>query len=306
MCGQSILSSLVRVQMSIATGLRSAFRRLSAAVTRASADTGRGRPEQPASLSDYPDLLQEVERRLRSTQPHEEDFRFFAHLDGRDGLFVDIGANWGQSAISFRLFNKTFRIISFEPNAKLEPALDLIKRRFGDTFEYRMHGLGERDEVRALHVPKTKGANLSPSGSLAPGEFQKSYVVERLKKESRADGGNFAFYELQVDIRKFDDLGIRPDVVKIDVEGWECEVLRGMADTIGRYRPLLMIELNNVERVMPMLDQLGYVAFAYDPASDRLIRWHNDYSVLNVFLFHHSELEHISAKYGVHCADAAE
>jgi len=58
--------------------------------------------------------------------------------------------------------------------------------------------------------------------------------------------------------------GIRPDFVKVDVEGAEYDVLMGAADTIRDSRPKLLIELHhfdgNVEsnRVPNLLTQWGY------------------------------------------------
>ena len=259
-------------------------------------------PEPSGSVAAYPDLLAAVERHLAWDQPHEEDFRFFRHLDGQAGTFVDVGANHGQSAISFRLFNHSFDIISFEPNKQLEPALALLKQRL-PRFDYRMWGLGAKNQTLSLQVPIAEGINLSPSGSLRPKEFQKSYVVERLSRESEASGGQFAFYKTSADIRVFDELGIVPTIVKIDVEGWECEALAGMRNSIMRYKPLIIVELNNVERLLPMLKSFDYVPFEYHVEEDTLKVWNGDYSVLNWFCCHESRIPSIKQDYEVACID---
>ena len=41
--------------------------------------------------------------------------------------------------------------------------------------------------------------------------------------------------------------GLRPDVVKIDVEGSETAVLEGMVETIARFRPVLFVEIHRSE-----------------------------------------------------------
>lgn len=43
-----------------------------------------------------------------------------------------------------------------------------------------------------------------------------------------------------------DSLGLNPDFIKIDVEGYEFDVLRGARDTLEQYRPVLMIEENHL------------------------------------------------------------
>jgi FkbM family methyltransferase len=54
----------------------------------------------------------------------------------------------------------------------------------------------------------------------------------------------------------------RPGFIKIDVEGFEYEVLRGMQRVLGEVRPLLMIEMQRRQaEVLGSLCQRGYVPF---------------------------------------------
>jgi FkbM family methyltransferase len=56
-----------------------------------------------------------------------------------------------------------------------------------------------------------------------------------------------------------------PDVIKIDVEGFEFEVLQGAAAILRKQRPLLMVEVsrNNVE-IAELMTSLGYGVFSDD------------------------------------------
>lgn len=50
-----------------------------------------------------------------------------------------------------------------------------------------------------------------------------------------------------------------PSVVKIDVQGAEAEVLRGMRRTLEEHGPLVLCELHGTgDVVKPLLDELGY------------------------------------------------
>jgi hypothetical protein len=71
-----------------------------------------------------------------------------------------------------------------------------------------------------------------------------------------------------VPIVPLDELSITPDYVKIDVEGFEVEVLRGMADTIVRRLPTFMIECSpaNLAQILSVLGPSGYRAYAFDQA----------------------------------------
>ena len=55
-------------------------------------------------------------RRRITRNPHDQDFRYFERHQKSDGLFVDVGANGGQAAVAFAMFNRRAKILSFEPN----------------------------------------------------------------------------------------------------------------------------------------------------------------------------------------------
>ena len=60
-------------------------------------------------------------------------------------------------------------------------------------------------------------------------------------------------------------------------------VLRGMSDTLGRSRPVLMIERSDrFEQVADLLGGNGYRAFAYD-ADSKEFRVYRDQQTVNVF-----------------------
>ncbi|MCR9255152.1 MAG: FkbM family methyltransferase [Alphaproteobacteria bacterium] len=82
---------------------------------------------------------------------HEADFEAFAALP-QGAVFIDIGANMGQSAVSVRAVHKTARIHSFEPNPHLEPALQRIARSVG-TMDIEIVALGDSEGEATLSVP---------------------------------------------------------------------------------------------------------------------------------------------------------
>lgn len=59
------------------------------------------------------------------------------------------------------------------------------------------------------------------------------------------------------------DNGQRVGIIHLDVEGHELEVLRGARDTIGRYKPILILEIwpSNKARFLHELKEMGYQPF---------------------------------------------
>jgi len=62
-----------------------------------------------------------------------------------------------------------------------------------------------------------------------------------------------------------------PDIIKVDVEGAEASVMRGLRETIAEFHPALLVENSDWHGVTAILDQLGYRPFRYDPEGHKLI-----------------------------------
>jgi FkbM family methyltransferase len=190
-------------------------------------------------------------------RPHEPDFAAFALFPDRDGLFLDVGANLGNSALSFRLFNKRSPILSIEPNPFHERDLRFVKRLIRN-FDYSLFAAGETHGEATLHVPVYKGLALTGEASLLEPHARPWWAEEQGVQavETRT---------LRVPVRPLDELELDPDFVKVDVEGAEESVLRGLARTLERARPILLLERSgNAAAVDDLLRATGYTAHVYE------------------------------------------
>jgi FkbM family methyltransferase len=200
--------------------------------------------------------------RYRRGRPHEPEFAFFRRFEGDRRLFVDGGANAGQSALSFRLFNTTCPILSFEPNPDLRPALEHVRRLLGESFDYRLCGLGAEAREVPFFVPVVRGVALTQEATLFGDRLLQPGVRRRIRAVTLSD--DMRIEERRLKIVRFDDLDLRPGFVKLDVQGAELEALRGMERTLAVCRPLLMTE--GCGRVRGFLEERGYHVFVYEPA----------------------------------------
>jgi FkbM family methyltransferase len=217
--------------------------------------------------------------RLVARRPHDDDFAAFALFRDRRGLFLDVGANVGQSALSFRLFHDA-SILSIEPNPENEPDLRLLKRLIR-RFDYLLVAAGEETGSATLHIPTYGGTTVTGEATLVAGSSAGSYWASR--HLGPKNGGGMGVIDRDVQVRRLDDLQLDPSFVKLDVEGFELSALRGLHDTLERSRPIVMVERSaGFPEVRELLGSVGYAAFTFEPSSWSMVAYTGQ-NVTNVF-----------------------
>jgi FkbM family methyltransferase len=225
-----------------------------------------------------------VRTRVASMQfmlPHDRDFYGLASFGDGERIFLDIGANDGISARSYRKLVKNRPIVSIEANSFHMPALKKVKNSILG-FDYHLMGASDAEGLLTLNTPIYKGIPLTNYASLSQSAARKN-----LKEHMRISNISemVKFEAIEVKVAPVDTLNLDPAVVKIDVEGFEDGVIRGMLQTIKRSLPVIMLEYNtrSYAEVSVILQNLGYVAKVYNPESNAFSNFEGDGVALNVF-----------------------
>jgi FkbM family methyltransferase len=194
-------------------------------------------------------------------------------------LFLDVGGSIGQSALSFRIFNRRSPILSLEPLPSHRGDLEFV-RRVIPGHRFMIAGAGAESREATLFVPMLGSYQLPAESALDREDA--AAVLERLRSEG-ADPSRLHLKEVEVHLVRLDELGLDPDFVKIDVEGAELGVLEGLAETIAASRPVLMIERSDaVDRVVELLGDHGYRPLVYEHATGVFLPF-EDQPTVNVF-----------------------
>jgi len=193
-------------------------------------------------------------------------FRIFME----DDTVLDIGADWGYSAIAMRHQGCRARIVSVEAMPFNIPPLAMLKSIAGSNYDYVHMAAGERVERLRFFLPVLNGSGISglssTGGTLTP-SFAELIASRAQWFPPKHDGGDDTARIAAVDVdsapldailETLGTVGQRVAAVKMDVEGHEAEALRGAARLLRVQKPLLMIEGGGQPSVVDFLKSHGY------------------------------------------------
>ena len=190
-------------------------------------------------------------------------FKYKEFLPDGNGIVFDIGSQYGDYAIACNKLYGSKLVIAFEPlkrnyriakrNIKLSKADDSVS----------VHNVAISNQQIIGIDNKSMFSNLNNNGELFKPNF---IVLDNLIKKMECD------YTFKIDI------------IKIDVEGFEMNVLDSAINAIKKYKPKLIIETHTFDlykKVSYLLADLGYnlVHKDYNGSNNRF-----DYIVNNFFL----------------------
>jgi len=174
---------------------------------------------------------------------YENDItEFLRDLPDNKGVFIDVGAHIGR--FSALMGVKNWDVYSFEPMSTTYNQLitNMGFNNISANFHGFNYGLGNAPSSQTIYFSgyKTGEASFTHSEGTSSEETVKIDTFENLVKDSFVG---------------------RDVVLKIDVEGFEHQVIEGMKNTIQEVKPLMILELwkENSENITQFLYSLGYV-----------------------------------------------
>jgi FkbM family methyltransferase len=184
-----------------------------------------------------PDWLRIRERAWREKRKGEKEIKIIPNLLVNCNRAIDIGANVG--VWSYWLSKYAKQVESFEPNPKIFNALKNIKIKNVNSYNI---ALSNKSGSVDLLIPKGSKGFSNQGASLSSIKVQGEHKSISIEAKC-LDEYNF------LDV----------DFIKIDVEGHEHEVIEGAQETINKFKPTMVIEMEEKHNQIPIEDQISSV-----------------------------------------------
>lgn len=181
-----------------------------------------------------------------------EEMSFLLHFLREDGLFVDVGANIGVYSVLAAGVTKT-NTIAIEPGSA---ALKAFQKNID------LNGLEKRIELATVAVGKEQGTV----------SFTQS--LDAINRVERKEDSLLKLMEVPMSTLDVLLHGKEPSLLKIDVEGFELNVLQGGRETLKKKSlKAILIETNGLaekyglkeEEVHQIIREEGFERYTYDP-----------------------------------------
>lgn len=173
----------------------------------------------------------------KSQRKGEAELKLIPVLADPARISVDVGANKG--VYSFVLARHSQRVVAVEPNPKIRAVLAAWARPPVEVLPY---ALSNRSGTAELRIPRSAKGYSNQGASLSAVKVSGDHAV------------------VSVEAKRLDDLALDAvGFIKIDVEGFEREVLEGASGTLARDKPRLLIEMEECHTRRAIEDDLAFV-----------------------------------------------
>ena len=153
-------------------------------------------------------------------------------------LIIDIGSNVGEYTELFKNINKNIEVVCFEPQKKI---FNILKKNLKSYRKVKFHNVA----IGSYNTYKNLNTNLGSSYISSFSNFNKKSNYYKIRN-SLLKHSNLKKYE-KVIVARLDSYKEfkrkKIDLIKIDVEGYEIEVLKGMGKLL-KNTEMIMIEIH--------------------------------------------------------------
>jgi len=194
---------------------------------------------RPLKIKYFPNEFQK-ESIKRENEALLKRRKLFSHYIKPGDLCFDVGANIGNRVEP--LLNIGARVVAIEPQ---KSCYDILAKRFGDKITLVTKGLSNEEGIKKFFI----------SDESTISSFSEEWI-NAVKNDRFKDASWNKVVEIEMTTldKLISEFGV-PAFIKIDVEGYEVEVLKGLHNAIN----LISFEYTVPEQMMKVIDCINYI-----------------------------------------------
>ncbi|MEC7099333.1 MAG: FkbM family methyltransferase [Pseudomonadota bacterium] len=214
-----------------------------------------------------------IRKLIRFTNIFEEDAKGVKILKFNKNInLMDIGASDGIAAKFFAKNLRTNKIICFEPDKNY---LKILNNLPINNLIVKPYAIGDKDNEVNVYYPEYQ--IFGKKYKFVTYCFYDKKILEKQIYLDFKFRKNIRIIKEKIKIRKLEKINLKIHLIKIDVNGFELSVLRGLNKIIKKDKPALILETGKDDKkIRDFLSKYSYKQFIYmnesktfEPVKDR-------------------------------------
>lgn len=206
---------------------------------------------------------------IRYSNIFEKDFDGLKLLNFKKKInIIDVGASDGISAKFFNNNLNVNKIICFEPYKKY---YEILKSSHNlKNLIVKPYAIGNKSEIKKIFYPRyilfRKKFDI-----ITYTHYDKNLLNHHMNDFIFKQ--NLEIVSDKIKIKKIKSFNLKIDLIKIDTNGYEFNIIKGLIDVIKKDRPVLILEINKDKRkIIKLLNKFNYQFFYYSSKQNKFVK----------------------------------
>jgi len=229
----------------------------------------------------HPLLYYIIRSLIRHTKIFEEDANGVIFLNFPEKVnIIDVGASDG---IASKFFNRKLNInklICFEPH---KPYVKILKKLNIQNLTVNPYGISQFNKYYKVFFPRYKffSKNLD---LITYTYYDKPTLQNQINLDFKFKK-NLSIVRDKIYLKKVNKIKIKIDLIKIDVNGHELSVIKGLQEIIKRDRPALIVETgDDIKLIDKHLRKYAFNKYLFSNKNNNFIKIKKNYPLNTYFL----------------------
>ena len=218
---------------------------------------------------------------IRYTNIFEEDANGVSYLNlDKKVNIIDVGASDGIASNFFNRKLKVNKIICFEPNKSY---IKILRKLNIKNLTVNPYGISQFNKYYEIFFPRYKffSKNLD---LITYAHYSKKTLLDQINLDFRFKK-NISIVKEKIHLKRIKKIKDKIDLIKIDVNGHELSVIKGLSKIIKRDKPALIIETNDdIKTIEKFLKKFGFKKYLFLKKHNKFDKIRKSYPLNTYFL----------------------